>query len=334
MKIGHWMKKEKSGLAFTTLELVQAEVKQGHSVFLREPTNKDGLPGDLLYGEDNLICDVECIHSQLPLTSYFNRTPKFMFMHGEPLSSVGNGVSMKAIVDLAPKIDAFIAMREEECAIWNTIKRTYLVPKGIDLDRFRPIAMKAYQEPTVEKGQPIPPPDPLMKLSGEPAVLYVEHWRGQRNPLYLCVAMQQVWQKYPKARLHLFNCTNQQMHETFKALIGYNKWWSFIRTLNGPVPDADVPALYARADIVVSCLYPLYARSIEAFAMGKAFIGPGYTDPEYRFRCELSPGSMAHAIIDCWENYDAINYRQWAERKHDVMETVRQLTAIYERYAA
>lgn len=307
------MKREKSGLAFTTLELVKAEEQQGHGVCVREPTDAKGLPGPLLYGNPDLVPDVECIHSQMPLTSYHNGAPKFLWMHGEPLSSVGNGVSMKAIVDMASRVDAFVAMRPEEVSVWQTIKRTHLVPKGIDLERFKPL------------------PD-VKKLGGSPAVLYVEHWRGTRNPLYLCVAMQEVWQTYPDAQLHLYNCTDPKMYATFKALIQYNKWWPFLRTLNGAVDDAEVNTLYNRADIVVSCLYPLYARSIEAFGAGKAFIGPGYTNAEYPWHCDLEPHSMAQAIIRCWEGYDTVNYRQWAETHHDVQETVRQSIRIYERY--
>ena len=321
MKISHFMKKEKSGLAFTTLELVQAEEQQGHGVCVREPSDAEGMPGTVLYGNPDQAFDVECIHSQMPFTSYHNGKPKFLWMHGEPLSSVGNGVSMKAIVDMASRTDAFIAMRKEEYAIWSSIQRTYVVQKGIDLQRFRPIDVPAHD-----------PKDPTSKLPGDPAVLYVEHWRGQRNPLYWCVAMQQVCQKYPKAKLHLFNCTNDKMYQTFKALIASNKWWTFIRTLNGPVNDADVNLLYNRADVVVSGLYPLYARSIEAFGAGKAFIGPGYTDPEYPFHCDLHPDSMAKAMIEFIENRDRVNYRQWAEQKHDVQETVKQSIAVYERY--
>jgi glycosyltransferase involved in cell wall biosynthesis len=321
VKIGHWMRKEKSGLAFTTLELVQAEQKRGHDVFLREPTDKEGLPGALLYGSEDLSCDIECVHSQMPLSSYFTSRPKFLWMHGEPLSSVSNGVSMKAIVDMAPKVDAFIAMRQEEYPIWNSIKRTYVVQKGIDLDRFKPIDVPAHDEK-----------DASSKLSGEPAVLYAEHWRGQRNPLYWCIAMQKVWQQFPKARLHLFNCTDKKMYDQFQALYRHNKWWTFLRTMSGPVADADVNALYNRADIVVSGLYPLYARSIEAFGAGKAFIGPGYADPEYPWHCTLDPDSMAKAIIDCWSDYGKVDYRKWAERKHDVLDTVKQTEAIYARY--
>lgn len=315
------MKKEKSGLAFTTLELVQAEMAQGHQVFLREPSDAEGRPGLLLYGTEDTACDVECVHSQMPMTSYFNASARALWMHGEPLSSVGNGVSMKAIVDMASKVDCFIAMRKEEYSVWNSIKRTYVVPKGIDLQRFTPLDTKPHD-----------PKDPTSKLSGSPAILYAEHWRGQRNPLYWCVAMQEVWKVLPKARLHLFNCPGGKMFETFRTLINHNKWGLFIRTLNGPVPDAEINQLYNRADIVVSGLYPLYARSIEAFGAGKAFIGPGYTDPEYPWHCDLSPESMAQSIIDCWSDYNKVDYRRWAEQKHDVHDTVKQSIDIYRRY--
>lgn len=316
MNIQHYMKNEKSGLAFSTLELVAAESKLGHGVCVREPTDAAGFPGKSLYGDPELKFDIECIHSQMPMTSNFNGVPKFLWMHGEPLSSVGNGVSMKAIVDMAPKMAAFIAMRKEEQVIWNTIKKTYFVPKGIDLERFKPVEL----------------PADVKKLSGNPAVLYLEHWRGQRNPLYLCVAMQEVWRRNPDARLHLFNCGDKKMGDTFKALIEHNKWSAFVRTLNGAVSDLEVNQLYNRADIIVSCLYPLYARSIEAFGAGKAFIGPGYTDPDYPWHCELEPNSMAKAIENCWSNYSKVDYRKWAEQKHDVIETVKQSIDIYGRY--
>jgi hypothetical protein len=79
-------------------------------------------------------------------------------------------------------------------------------------------------------------------------------------------------------------------------------------------------------------LYPLYARGIEAFGAGKAFIGPGYQEAGYPFICDLQPESIANAIIKCWENYDLINYRLWAEEHHDVAKTVKKSVAIYERY--
>ena len=143
--------------------------------------------------------------------------------------------------------------------------------------------------------------------------------------------MQEVHKKLPKARLHLFNCPpDKRMKDTFDALIKNNKWWTFIRSLSGKTNDVNL--LYNRCDIVVSCLYPLYARGIEAFGAGKAFIGPGYREPGWPYTCELDPASMAKAIIDCWENYGKINYRKWAEEHHDVAVTVKQSVDIYQRY--
>ena len=307
MNLVHYVKKEASGLWSATIEIVDSEERLGHKVAMREPSTND-----LIYGDAHIEPDVEIIHSQLPVQRYYSGKPRFMWMHGEPLSSVGNGVSMKAIVDLAPLVDAFICMRQEEQIIWNSIKRTYYVPKGIDLERYRPL--DGIQD----------------KLSGEPSVLYIENWRRQRNPLYLCVAMQEVWKKFPKARLHLYNLRDKNMSETFKALISNNKWNPFIRSMQGPVKD--VNQLYNQIDIVVSCLYPLYARGIEAFGAGKAFIGPGYKVDKYPWTTELQPETIAETIIKCWEGYDKIDYRKWAEDHHDADEMVKQSLAIYERY--
>lgn len=312
MRLTHWMRQERSGLAFTTLEIVAEEERQGHHVCVREPS------GGVLYGQPfpNDEYDVDLIHSQFPVSQYANRRPRFLFCHGEPLSSVGNGVSMKAILDLAPLCDAFICMRKEEHAYWSMIKRTFCVTKGIDLDIFKPLPS------TADK-----------KLSGAPAVLYMEHWRGQRNPLPLIVAMQAVHREYPEARLHLWNVTDEKMHSTFRALIDSAKLWPFVRSLQGPVKPLEVNALLNRCDIVVSCLFPLYARSIEALGAGKAFLCPGYEDPEYPFHCTLDPDSMAKAIIDIWENgCGKFDFRAWAERKHSITDTVRQCVQVYERY--
>jgi len=307
MNLLHWMKKEKSGLAVSTLELAAYEERRGHSVCIRQP-GEDAL----IYGREKKP-DVHLVHSQIHPRTYHDGVPKIMWMHGEPLSSVGNGTSMKAIVDLAPAMDAFICMRRDELAIWNAIKRTHLVPKGVDLEVYKPL------------------PGVTERLSGEPAVLYCENWRGQRNPLYLCVAMQMVHERYPNARLHLVNCPSDKVKDMFWSLAKNNKWTSFLRTISGPVDD--INTLYNRVDIVASCLYPLYARGIEAFGAGKAFIGPGYHEPGYPWTCDLSPESLAASIMQCWEGYDNVDYRAWAEERHDVAETVRQSVKVYERYA-
>lgn len=308
MNILHWLKKERSGLATSTLELAAYEERQGHAVCIREPGDDS-----LVYGRGEEP-DIHLVHSQIHPRAYHDGIPKIMWMHGEPLSSVGNGVSMRAIVDLAPLMDAFICMREEELDVWNAIKRTYLVPKGVDLEVYKPL------------------PGVTERLSGEPAVLYAENWRGQRNPLYLCVAMQMVHQEFPNARLHLVNCPSDKLKDTFWALARNNKWTPFLRTISGPVDDINM--LYNRVDIVASCLYPLYARGIEALAAGRAFICPGYRENGYPWQCELGPRSIANAIIDCWREYGNLDYRRWAEKKHDVAKTVKAAATIYERYVS
>jgi glycosyltransferase involved in cell wall biosynthesis len=300
------MKKEDSGLVRSTLEIVKYEERFGHGVCVKQPS--EDMP---LYGIDKEV-DIHSIHSQLNPKAYHDNKPKIMWMHGEPLGSIANGVSMKAILELAPVVDAFICMREAEVPIWQSIKRTYRVPKGIDLEEFKPI--DGYIE----------------KLSGEPSVLYIENWRGHRNPLYLCVAMQQVFKKYPNARLHLYNARDKKMLEIFKMLINHNKWVTFVRSINGPVKD--VNELYNKVDMVVSCLDPLYARGIEAFGAGKAFIGPGYKEYDYPYQCSYDPMSMADAIMKCWDEYGKVDFRKWAEEHHDVKESVRQALEIYERY--
>lgn len=310
MKLMHWMKREASGLAYTTLELAEEEERQGHTVCIREPS------GNIIHGRDDGGWDVELIHSQLPIQSYHNGKPRFMWMHGEPLSSVGNGISMKAITDLAPLCDAFVCMREEEYSYWSTIKRTYTVPKGLDLNRFKPL-----------------PASSTEKLSGSPAVLYYENWRGQRNPLPLVIAMKEVWKEYPDARLHLYNCGDKRMYQTFQALVKEAKLWPFVRSLQGSVKPSDVNLLLNRSDVVVSCLYPLYARSIEALGAGKGFLCPGYTNPAYPFHCTLDPHSMAKGIIDVWENgCGKFDFRGYAEKHHNVKDTVLQAVSIYNSY--
>lgn len=305
MRITHHMRWENSGLAHTTLEIAEEEQRQNHKIRFQEPSK-----GKPLLEDFSGLPDIHLIHSQLHPSTYHDGVPKVMWMHGEPLGSVGNGISMRAIVDLAPICEAFICMRKEEWPIWNSIKRTYVVKKGIDLERFKP------QE--------------TQKLNGSPAILYYENWRGQRNPLMICRAMEEVVKVFPEARLHLYNCPGGKMYDTFQKLINHCRWYTFIGSLKGPEKDP-VPLLN-RADIVVSCLYPLYARGIEAFGCGKAFICPGYAEHDYPFTCQLEPKSMAKAIIDCWTDYKKWDFREWATKHHNVADTVKETIDVYNRY--
>ena len=59
MNILHWMKKENSGLARSTLEIVEAEEKMGLSVCIKQP--HEDMP---IYGVDKDI-NLHSVHSQI-----------------------------------------------------------------------------------------------------------------------------------------------------------------------------------------------------------------------------------------------------------------------------
>ena len=171
------------------------------------------------------------------------------------------------------------------------------------------------------------------KLAGEPAVLCYENVRGMRNPLYTIVAMIKVFQKFPKARLHIYNVQDKKMYETFSAYIKHAKLWPFVRSLTGPVDMKNINLLLNKADIVVSNLFPLYARSIEAFGAGKPLVCAGYKEySDYPYLCDMNPDSIADAIIKAWEEQGKHNWRKYAEERHDAKESTRQCLEIYKRY--
>lgn len=303
------MKRENSGLARSTLEHAKYEERLGHQVAIQEPQGK------LLWGQP-FEPDLYTIHSQCAMDTYHNGKPKLMMCHGEPLSSVGNGISMKAVVDMAPLCDAFIAMRKAELAVWSLIKRTYYVPKGIDLEIFQPL-------------------QGIERLEGEPAVLYCENMRGIRNPLYIICAMAQYHQRNPKARLHIYNVTDKRMADTFQTFIKHSKLWTFLRTFSGPVKQNEMPTLLNRADMVVSALYPLSARGIEALGCGKAYVSAGYDggDGQYPWIVpEYSVEAFADTIEACWADYGKVNYREYAETYHNEAESSKQRCEIYAKY--
>lgn len=308
MKILKSARRENSGLMRTTLEHAKYEARLGHEVAIREPQ------GQLLWGQD-FEPDIITIHSQLNPEYFHARNVIRAFLcHGEPLSSIGNGVSFKAVLDLAPLMDCFICMRRQELAVWSTIKRTYLTRKGVDTEVFAPI-------------------EGVEKLEGEPSILYYENQRGVRNPLYPMCAMIEVQKKLPKARFHVWNINDKKTFETWNTFVKQCKLWTFVRSLNGPAKQQDVPGLLNRADIVVSALYPLSARGIESLACGRAYVSAGYDEPGYPWRpAEYSVESFAETIIDCAENWDKIDYRKWAIEHHNEEDASRERIAIYEKY--
>jgi hypothetical protein len=58
-----------------------------------------------------------------------------------------------------------------------------------------------------------------------------------------------------------------------------------------------------------------------------------YKEPDYPWICRFDPGSMARAIIACWENYEKVNYRKWAEERHDAEKSTKEAIKVYEKVA-
>ena len=101
-------------------------------------------------------------------------------------------------------------MRKEELLVWNSIKRTYLVSKGIDLEKYHPL------EGITEK------------LSGEPSSSISRTGEASAT-LSICVwPCRRCIRSTPNARLHLYNCNDKRMLETFQALNKTAKWWTFL----------------------------------------------------------------------------------------------------------
>jgi glycosyltransferase involved in cell wall biosynthesis len=147
--------------------------------------------------------------------------------------------------------------------------------------------------------------------------------------------MSHVWRRLPKARLHIVNVTDKKMYETFQAFIKHAKLWTYTRTLGGPVKQQDVPMLLNRADIVVSGLYPLSARGIEALACGRAYVSAGYDggDGSYPWIVpDYSVEAFAETIEACWNDFGKVDYREYAETYHDEAESSKLRCDIYQRY--
>ena len=70
MNLLHWMKKENSGLARSTLELAKYEEVAGHKVCIKQPSQD--MP---VYGVESNP-DIHCIHSQLAPKAYHDGVPR------------------------------------------------------------------------------------------------------------------------------------------------------------------------------------------------------------------------------------------------------------------
>jgi len=305
MRICHWLKKENSGLFRTTVELAKCEEQLGHTVSFRTPSENQ-----TFYGPSDDNFDIHAIHSQIHPTYYKDGKPKILFLHGEPDYGMMVKISTQAILDLIPIIDCMLAFNKDEARIWNSFKRTEVITKGIDLEKYKPV-------------------DVGKKLKGTPAILYAEHWRTFRHPLHVFVALERVKQKLPGMIFYPFGCP-QDEKEFWLRLVRQNRYSVFTP---GVFPwQKNTPALLSMADIVVSPVFPSYGRvSLEAKACNKPVVAYD-TNPHADYKCRpYDPDDMAEKIMQCWDE-KRNGQRKYAEENLDAMQMAKDADRIYRRY--
>lgn len=305
MKILHWVKKENSGLVRTAFELAKYEERLGHQVSMRTPSEQTHLYG--FKGDD---FDIHCIHSQIHPLYYKDGKAKVLFLHGEPDYGMLNKISTSAIMDLVPIVDAFIAFNEAEAKLWSSFKRTYVIPKGIDLESYKPF-------------------DVGKKLNGDPAVVYAEHWRGFRHPFHCLIALEKVANKLPKMRFYPFGCPPTEK-DFWLRLIRQNKYNRF--TPGVFQAQKNMVGLLNISDIVVSPVFPSYGRvSLEALACNRPVVAYK-TNPHATFKCEpYDADDMAEKILQCWEEKPN-GQRQYAETHLSAQLMAEKAIEIYRRF--
>lgn len=306
MKILHFLKKEKSGLFNTTLELVKYEERLGHKVSLRTPKDNKTFYG---FADDDF--DLICIHSQIFPYYYKDKRPKILFLHGEPDYGMMVKISTQAILDLVPICDAFIAFNPDEAKIWSSFKRTYTITKGIDLERYKPVDVKS------------------KKLKGDPAILYTEHWRTFRHPLHTFVALERVIKKLPNMKFYPFGCPVEEQ-PFWLRIVKQNRYSMF--TPGVFKSQKDTRALLGLADIVVSPVFPSYGRvSLEALACDKPVVAYN-TNPHATYKvAPYDPDDFAEKIIQCY-NEKPSGQRAYAEKNLDAKVMAEEAIAIYKRF--
>jgi len=305
MRIAHWVNKEGSGLFRTTVELAKYEEKAGHSISLRSPDTNE-----TFYGFTDNDFDIHCIHSQLHPHCLKDNKPKMLFMHGEPdYGMIGMG-SVSAIMDLIPFMDAAIAFNPDEARIWNSFKRTYVIQKGIDLERYKPIKHKE-------------------KLAGEPSILYIEHWRSFRHPLHSLVALETAKKTLTKLRFYPFGC-HEDNQKFWLRLLRQNQYNRF--TPGMFKSQKKIPEIMGLVDMVISPVFPSYGRvSLEALACDKPVVAYN-TNPHTDYTCPpYDPDALAECVIKCWQDKPT-GQREYAEKNLDAKVMAEQAIEIYRRF--
>jgi len=305
LKIVHWVKREKSGLFKTTLELAKYEERKGHKISLRTPSDNK-----LIYGFAGDDFDIHCIHSQINPLYYKDGKPKMLFMHGEPNYGVSNKISIGAIMDLLPLVDGVISFNKEEAETWNSFKRVYIIQKGIDLEMYKPTVVGK-------------------KLVGSPAILYSEHWRGFRHPLHVMAAAEKCLTKMPKLKVYLFGCPEDDKAFWLK-LVRFNHYSLFTPGVFGQ--QKYINEILNMSDMVVSPVFPSYGRvALEAMACDKPTVGYD-SNPHVNYKVRpYDINDLADKIMKCYEEKPT-GQRDYVSKNANAEIMAEQAIDVYKRF--
>jgi glycosyltransferase involved in cell wall biosynthesis len=316
MKIVHWVGDSPNGLCNTVRELAMYEEKLGNEVSLRDPGNMQ-----TWYGFDDDNFDIHAIHHQIYPFYNHDRKPKILFFHGNPEYVVRLHGSAQTLMDLMDLADACLVYIPEQEPLWNQFHRMHAIPKGIDLETFKPIK--------VEK-----------KFPGEPAILYAENWLSGQNPLVVFAALETVWQSYPDMKFYPMGCTKKSL-DLWMQIIRRNKYYHFTPKIfefqpveyePGELFKSSMVKYYNMADIVISPTFPSYGRvSMEALACNKPVI-TYHCNPHGTYKALFyDPKDMADQIIDCIiEKPEGM--RQYAEEHFDLYKSAQETINLYQRF--
>lgn len=226
-------------------------------------------------------------------------------------------------------------MRGQLQEVYGAVVETTVVPGGVDPERFTPNA--GVYEPMVGDG---------------PAFLTVRRLSERMGLDVLLEAFVAVRREHPDARLYVAgNGPLRERLERLAARLGVADRTTFL----GYVPDEDLPAAYATADVFVlptTTLEGFGLATLEALASGTPVVATpvGGTvevlaglrarlpvDPlvDAPSEAALAEGMSAWAALDGAERERAGDAcRRYARERYDWNRTVSALLAEYERYLA
>jgi glycosyltransferase involved in cell wall biosynthesis len=298
-------------------ELAKYEEKLGHSVALRDPGKNE-----TFYGFDDDDFDIHAIHHQIYPFYFKDRKPKILFFHGNPEYMMRVGGSTTVLMELLDLADACLVYIPEQEPVWNSFHRMYAIPKGIDLEVYKPKKVKK-------------------KLIGDPVIVYAENWLSNQNPLPVFVALEKVFIQYPEMRFHPLGCTSK-LTELWMHVIRRNKYHFFTPKLyefrqtdfsDGALFKSSMVDIYNMADMVISPTFPSYGRvSLEALACDKPTI-TYECNPHGTYKSKYyDVDDMAEKIIQCIEEKPKKKMREYAEKNLDLNRSAEETIKLYQRF--